>query len=89
MEEGETTIEGLAKNAKDGAVVVSSDQTVYYIDKLQYWDEFFEGKKIKVTGYLVTDSTKNEDIVNDKGEYKTGIPGDKKLLIEAAWEIIQ
>ena len=46
-------ITGKAGNAKYGAVIISSDNDVYYIHKLDSWSHEFLDKQVKVTGKLV------------------------------------
>lgn len=47
------TITGTAKDAKAGAVVVTTDNAVYYLDKLEAWSSDVVGKQVRVTGKVV------------------------------------
>jgi len=42
---------GIAQNAKLGAILEMEDR-IYYIDSLNYWDEYLVGKRIQVKGNL-------------------------------------
>ncbi len=89
MEENKVTIIGVAKNAKMGAIILTKDQDVYYIDGLHSWDEVVYQKEVKVTGILKLETFKAEDLKNKKGEYKQGIAGDKKTILKPIWEILE
>lgn len=52
--EGKVTIFGIAKDDKEGAIVITEKGKKYNIDRLDAWDEEFYDKKVKVTGKLVT-----------------------------------
>lgn len=49
----DTIILGKAYNAKNGAIVVTSHETVYYIDNMKEWSPDFYEKPIKVIGKVV------------------------------------
>lgn len=44
------TLQGIAWDAKAGAVLKTPDNHLYYIDSLRYWDDEFLGKWVEVTG---------------------------------------
>jgi len=48
----DSTITGRAGNAKYGAVVVTADDKLYYIDKLTAWEPAHVNKPVKVTGKI-------------------------------------
>ncbi len=80
-----TTVTGKALDAKAGAVVQTEQQT-YYIDKLASWDRKFYGRKVKVSGIVVT--------IHEKPETKDSllvqkIAGDWKLIKNAKWELVE
>lgn len=69
-------ITGLAQDAKWGAVIITDDKTVYYIDGMDKWDKQLYGSTLTVWGYL--------DIVETlpaKGnKQKQQITGIQKLI---------
>ena len=56
----DTVILGKAQNAKYGAIVVSSNNDVYYIDKLASWSSGMYEKNVKVTGRFVVKKIKRK-----------------------------
>ena len=87
MEDQTITITGTAHNGKDGALIVAKVDEVYYIDGLEFWDESIQGKTVSVTGQLKTESLIANEIRNENGEWKTGVVGDKKIILEAQWKV--
>ncbi|HNR75055.1 MAG TPA: hypothetical protein PKH83_12635 [Cyclobacteriaceae bacterium] len=59
-----TTISGIAKDAKYGAVVVTDTNEVYYLDKLESWDKNRVGKTVVVTGKVVTRKPRKSDAIS-------------------------
>jgi hypothetical protein len=49
----DTTIVGKAVNAKYGALVVTTTEDGYYIDKLESWSPEMKEKTVRVTGKLI------------------------------------
>ncbi len=88
--EGKTiTITGVAQNGKDGALIKTDDQKVFYVEGLASWDDAVHGKRVEVTGLLKTESFKEENLKNEKGEWAAGIEREKKILRKANWKILQ
>ncbi|WP_280648039.1 MULTISPECIES: hypothetical protein [unclassified Dysgonomonas] len=60
-----TTVEGLAKMAKRGPILVTEKDEIYYIKDFDYWNDSIIGKKIRVEAILTIkkDSTENENII--------------------------
>jgi len=79
------TIEGVARNAKAGAVVLIDDHTSVYVAGLDCWNGVTEGKQVSVTGTLRKRG--GDNVVNAKGEYSAGIPGDHLVLEHATWTL--
>lgn len=48
-----TTISGVARDAKASAVIVTKEDSIYYIDGLDYWGKKYLNKVIVVEGYMV------------------------------------
>jgi hypothetical protein len=57
----DSTISGKAVNAKYGAVIMTSNDHVYYINKLESWNPGILEKRIKVVGKIVTKKLKKTD----------------------------
>jgi hypothetical protein len=80
------TIDGTARNAAGGAVVLTDDRTPIYIDGLQSWDKNTDGKKIKVKGTLAKRGP--DKVVNDKGEHAHGFADDRFVLEKPSWTVV-
>lgn len=48
------TVIGTAIVIKHHAAVLTDDSLLYYLDGIDDWDEKYKGKRVKVTGKLVT-----------------------------------
>jgi len=79
------TIRGVARNAKNGAVVVADDIAIYILG-LECWPDEVYGKKITVTGILRKRKI-IPDPINEKGEICTGCWGEQDILEDAKWKI--
>jgi hypothetical protein len=78
------TIEGTARNGAAGAVVVTSDGPVY-LGGLESWDKATDGKRVSASGVLRAHS--GGSLVNAKGEYSHGVPGDRLVIEAATWNL--
>jgi hypothetical protein len=81
-------VTGKALDAKAGAVVVSDDKGIFYIDGLPSWSKEFYGKKVKVTGKLITENGKNNNADTTKPLVQE-IAGPTKIIKNAKWEIVK
>lgn len=81
----QVTIEGTARNAMAGAVVLTADRTPVYVDGVESWDGAVDGKKISASGMLRRRA--GDDLVNDKGEYASGISGPHFVLEQPTWTV--
>lgn len=80
----EVTIDSVAENASQGAIVTVG-RTPVYIDGLQRWDRAHAGKKVAVTGTLRREA--GDDVVSPTGEYSHGVPGGRFILEAATWKL--
>jgi hypothetical protein len=60
----DTTITGKANNAKYGAVVVTSNDDIYYIDKLNSWSPDSIDKVVRITGKAVIKKLKKTKVIS-------------------------
>lgn len=72
------TVTGTALHAKAGAVV-QTEKEMYYIRGKQDWGNLYN-KKVKVTGKLVTEIHKAEDLKDENGNYAQGFSGTVNYL---------
>ena len=80
----EVTIESVAENASQGAIV-SVGRTPVYIDGMERWDRAHAGKKVSVTGTLRREA--GDDVESPTGEYSHGVPGGRFILESATWKL--
>lgn len=83
--DNDVTIEGTARNAAAGAVVLTDDRTPIYIDGLDAWDRATDGKKVRAKGKLRKRNA--GPLVNTKGEHSHGVPGDRFVLEQPSWSV--
>lgn len=89
IKENQTTIIGVANNAKMGGIILTEDNDLFYIDGVDSWDDGVVGKKVKVTGTLKEETFKEEDLKNEKGEWIQGMVGTKSTIMNPVWEMIK
>jgi hypothetical protein len=89
LKAGDTiTVTGIALNAKLGAIV-QTDNSTYYVEGLESWSDIFFKKGVEVKGILKTETHKEEDLKDDKGNYIQGMVGEKRTITQAVWKIIE
>ena len=73
------TVYGVAKDAKAGAIIITDDNEVYYIDGQDSWPEKYLNKKLKVSGWL-------KEKVFDKSQAEIKVQtltGVQKIIVKA------
>lgn len=83
------TIEGIARDAKAGAVVVNADNEPIFIDGLESWPAEFSGKQVRVSGVLVQKQNFPSATVDSNGAISQGTEGEQleSVLTNAKWEL--
>lgn len=81
----QVTIEGTARNAMAGAVVLTADRTPVYVQGLERWDSAFDGKQVSASGTLRKHG--GDATMSDSGEASSGIPGDHFVLEQPTWTL--
>jgi hypothetical protein len=76
---------GLAQNAKCGAIVVLSDSTPIYIDKMDSWGTQWTNKRIMVTGKLGRRNL-TPNAVSKDGEKSAELSGPVFYIASASWK---
>lgn len=85
----EIFINGTAKNTKAGAVVISDDDKLYFIDSLSTWDSAYYNRKVTVSGTLKVETYSVADSFDEAGNLKQSSIGEKNIIINAKWELIE
>ena len=80
------TIEGKARDAKAGAVVVLDGGEPVYIEGLDYWPSDIEGKRVRATGFLKQKKLIPDPVVDSEGAISQGAEGDQTVLEGASWK---
>ncbi len=86
MHDQELTLQGTARNAHAGALVVLSDRRTIYVGGLQEWPEALDRKTVRVTGVLRRRKLAPDPEVNSKGEVSHGMQGSVTVVDDATWE---
>lgn len=79
-----TTIAGVARDAKSGAVVIGDDGAVVEVAGLDAWPAELEGRRVSVMGRL-TQREGATSLVNDAGEHSAGSLGPHTVIEGATW----
>lgn len=82
------TVRGIARNGKAGALL-QTDEGVFYIDGLSAWNDGLLNQNVEVTGSVEIEKTSEQDLLNEAGEWRAGISGEKKTLVGAMWKLAE
>jgi len=83
----ETTVSGTAKNAKAGAVLLTGDERVIYIQGLVEWPEDVLDAVVTARGYLREEKMIPSPEVADDGAISTGASGKQLVLSDVRWTL--
>jgi len=56
-----SSVIGIAKNAKMGAIVITAENKIYYLGGVESWGSEFLERKVRVTGRIVSKKIKQKD----------------------------
>jgi len=74
------TILGIAKDAKGGAVLLTSEKVPIYIKGLDSWSPELYDKQLKVTGVLKEEKFIPDPVIDEDGSISTGAYGNQLVL---------
>lgn len=80
-------LRGIARNAKAGAVVVTDDGLVVYLEGLDGWPEAISNRKVEVSG-LLREKKHIPDPVRS-GELAQGAWGEQLVLERPQWKVTE
>jgi hypothetical protein len=93
------TLDGVAENAKLGALLLIGGSRTLWIDKLDAWPPDVHGKRVSVTGKLIERADLPVFVHQDGEPEMAGIPvppgtdvekaSRRLLLTEARWKVIE
>ena len=81
------TLVGLAVDAKAGASIMLNDNSTIYVQEWDHWDSNFLGKRVRVTGTLISKKFIPDVKIDENGAISQGAPGDQLVLENAKWEL--
>ncbi|MHA1906000.1 MAG: hypothetical protein ACW98Y_01795 [Candidatus Thorarchaeota archaeon] len=83
----EDVVTGRAENAKGGAVVVTSDGDVIYINGVDSWDDDIVGKDVIAKGRLSHEKFIPDPIIEEDGAISQGAEGLQTVLHNVEWKL--
>jgi len=84
-----TVIRGKAMDSKAGAVLVTADGKVVYIEGLDYWPSNLTGKDVSVTGLLKRKKLIPDPQIGSGGAISQGSSGEQEVLEQATWKLAE
>ena len=81
------TINGTARIAMLGAVILTDDRTPVYVDGIERWDNNTDGRSIAASGLLVRKKLAPDPVVDADGGHSHGIEGTQYVLESANWSL--
>lgn len=82
------TIEGTARDAHQGAVVLLEDRTPVYVAGLDEWPDDANGEDVRATGTVRRASLTPDPTTDAQGAVSHGAEGDDWVLEDATWEVV-
>lgn len=86
-EQQKIVVIGEARNAKAGAVVVSTkNQKMYYIDQLAAWDRWVVGRTVRVSGTMLLETGLSE---GPNAPLVQEMIGERRVIVKANWKLLR
>ena len=82
-------VRGIARDAKGGAVVITSSGSPVYIEHLDGWPGDVLGCEIEAKGKLVAKKYIPDPFIDEDGAISQGAAGDQDVLEDARWKKMQ
>lgn len=83
------TVEGVARNAKAGAVCVEQGGCVWYLDDMDAWPDHADGKRVRIVAEGTSVVEHDEPLVNARGEHSAGMQGTQTVLRNVKWVLLE
>jgi len=80
-------LNGTAKDAKGGAVLITPEGYVMYIKGLESWPSEFLDKRLSVSGLLKKEKLIPDPIIDENGAISTGATGDQLVLENSEYSV--
>lgn len=85
----EHEIEGLARDAKGGAVVLGDDGSVVYVTRLPAWPSEVQGRRVIVAGRIASEQYIPAVRVDADGAISQGAAGHQRVIHATRWRLIE
>ena len=85
LKDQDVTLLGLAKDAKGGAVIITTDNNVIYIKGLQSWSPDIADSLVSVSGLLKQEKIIPDPITDKNGAISTGAFGEQFVIVNAKY----
>ena len=82
------TLIGTAKNAKAGALLITTDNSAIYIKGLDYWAPELLNQQLTVSGVLKKEKFIPDPVIDKSGGISTGATGKQLVLENAEYSIM-
>jgi hypothetical protein len=82
----EVTLNGIARDAKGGAVLVIERTAPVYIEGLAFWTPELLGMNVSVKGLLKKEKIIPDPVIGENGGISQGAIGTQFVLLNAVWE---
>ncbi len=82
-------LNGTAKDAKGGAVLLTPEGNVIFIKGLEFWPSEFLDKKISVSGLLKEEKLIPDPLIDEDAVISTGAYGNQLILENAEYYLSQ
>jgi len=79
------TLLGTAKDAKGGAVLITTDEHVIYIKGLDFWSSELLNEQISVSGLLKKENFIPDPVIDEDGAISCGAFGEDYVLEKAEY----
>jgi hypothetical protein len=84
-----TVMLGKAMDSKAGAVLVTDDGRIVYIEGLDYWPSDLVGKSVSVTGLVKWKKLIPDQQIGSRGTISQGSFGEQEVLEQAIWKLAE
>lgn len=81
------TIEGWARDAKGGAVLLSDDGSTLYVAHLPAWPSELHGRRVIVEGTVASEQYIPEAQIDAKGAISQGAVGRQQVIHATRWAL--
>ncbi len=89
VERGPVTVEGIAEDAFNGAVVVDDDDWPHYVVGLEEWHPDYLGKRVTVTGTSGRSELAPDPDSRPDGAIGHGSKGSSSVIFNATWKSVE